>query len=291
MPSRPFPLPSVRFPSALFACFLVALGSMARAADLARLRGGGTARTDCMLVLDLVAASGATRGHTFRCTDGDPACDADGTPNGVCALAARVCLDTPGVARCLPEPLAHAALLAPLPPLAGLATAVAALTMPVGAPETCTPMSRVAVTTRGRRSGRLVLRTTASMVAGPTDEDRLTLVCRPAPGPVSLATVQRLVFTPSCASVSCHGAARAGGLDLSPDAARASLLGVPASNHPARAAGLLRVAPGNPADSFLFRKLMGALAPGEGAAMPRVGGMLAPARIDLVRRWIAGLDP
>jgi len=257
--------------------------------DLVRIRGGGPARTDCMVVTDVVAGAASANGRRLHCTDGDPACDADGTPNGVCALTARVCLDAPGIARCLLEPLAHAALLAPSPSLVGLATAVDALTMPVGIADACTPMARVEVATRGRRSGRVVMQTTARMVSGPADYDRITLVCRPAPAPVFLATIQRLVFAPSCTSVSCHGTARAGGLDLSPDAAGTSLLGVPASNETARAAGLLRVAPGNAEDSFLLRKLTGELAPGEGAAMPRLGSMLTPARIDLVRRWIAGL--
>jgi hypothetical protein len=257
--------------------------------DVVRIRGGGLARTDCMVVTDVVAGAAAADGRRLRCTDGDPACDADGAPNGVCTLTARVCLDAPGVARCLLEPLTHAALVTASPSLAELATAVDALTMPVEIPDTCTPMARVEVATRGRRSGRVVMQATARMASGPADHDRITLLCRPAPRPVALATVQRLVFTPSCASVSCHGAARAGGLDLSPDAVGTSLLGVPASNDVAHTAGLLRVVPGNAENSFLLRKITGALAPGEGAAMPRVGGMLPPARIDLVRRWIAGL--
>jgi hypothetical protein len=74
---------------------------------------------------------------------------------------------------------------------------------------------------------------------------------------------------------------------LLPGAAYANLVGVPPANPDAAAAGLLRVAPGDPERSFLLRKLEGRLAPGEGEMMPRVGGRLPVSRIDLIRRWIA----
>src|SRR4029077_13156223 len=69
LPVRPFP--------AIIVCALLAIGAAAHADDVARLRGGGTAHTDCMLVLDVVAAARAAHGRVLRCTDGDPTCDAD----------------------------------------------------------------------------------------------------------------------------------------------------------------------------------------------------------------------
>jgi hypothetical protein len=173
--------------------------------------------------------------------------------------------------------------------LAPLADDLHALAMPVVEAETCTPMRTVIVPTRLRRPGRLRLRAMAAMASGPVDRDRVTIVCRPAPRPVTLEQVQRAVFTPSCTTFSCHGTGRAGGLELTPEASAASLLGVPPSNDAARAAGLLRVAPGDPDGSFLMRKLLGTLATDEGERMPNADGTLPPTRVELVRRWIAGL--
>ena len=60
-------------------------------------------------------------------------------------------------------------------------------------------------------------------------------------------------------------------------------------------AGLLRVSPGDPEASFLFRKLEGTLGLDEGTSMPQissqVGGHLDRASIELVRRWIAAGAP
>ena len=73
--------------------------------------------------------------------------------------------------------------------------------------------------------------------------------------------------------------------------AYANLVGVPASNMAAHAAGLLRVAPGDPDGSFLIRKLEGALTADEGTPMPQAGARLPQDRIDLLRRWIAAGAP
>ncbi len=259
------------------------------AAEMVRVRGGGAAHTDCMLVTDVVGAAAAGRGRTVRCTDGDPVCDADRQADGVCTFSVRICLDDPTALRCQPAPLAHADLLAPVPALAGLAAAVHAISMPVVAPDTCTVVSAVPVTTRGRRRGRVVLRATATPMTGPVDRDRLSLACRPGSPLAPLSTVQEKVFTPSCSSASCHGDARAGGLDLRPEASPAALINVLATNEDARAGGLLRVVPGNPDASFLMHKLIGPLPRGRGAIMPRAGVRLPERRLGLVRRWIAGL--
>jgi mono/diheme cytochrome c family protein len=107
----------------------------------------------------------------------------------------------------------------------------------------------------------------------------------------TFATLQKRIFTPSCAIPSCHGSAASGGLTLTADASYAQLVGVPATNPTAAAAGVLRVVPGDPDRSFLLRKLEGTLAGGEGEPMPRVGTTLSPALLDLVRRWIVAGAP
>jgi mono/diheme cytochrome c family protein len=131
------------------------------------------------------------------------------------------------------------------------------------------------------------------MASGHADRDRVVLVCgRPPRRPsATFATIQRRIFARSCATLSCHGAAAAGGLGLAPDSAYADLVGVAPNNVVARAAGLLRVTPGDPGRSFLLRKVEGAVAAGEGERMPQVGPSLSARSIDLLRRWILAGAP
>lgn len=60
-----------------------------------------------------------------------------------------------------------------------------------------------------------------------------------------------------------------------------SLLGTESSSRP----GLIYVVPGNPEQSFLYRKVVGPLSPGEGSMMP-LGGMLNNTELETLRRWI-----
>src|SRR5439155_6557463 len=177
--------------------------------------------------------------------------------------------------------------------LAPLASALAALSMPVGMPDTCTAPATVSVVTRGRRSRRVALRAAGITVSETRDRDRLVLVCRSAQGgsAAAFAKVERAIFKASCTSTSCHGAAAAGGLSLEAGGAYANLVGVPPVNPAARAAGVLRVMPGHPEESFLVAKLEGHLGPDEGRLMPWGGPALSPKKIDLVRRWIAAAGP
>jgi hypothetical protein len=241
-----------------------------------------------MLVTDVAGASGR---RAAICTDGDPACDGDGVANGTCVLQVRLCLDAAasGTPRCHADVVTAVEVISPVP---AVAAAVGALPLPVGTPETCTAPAAVAIATQGRRSARVVLRARATMASGHADRDRVALVCRRRPGvAATFATVQRRIFTPSCATASCHGAGGAGGLTLTAGTSYASLVGVAASNPVARDAGLVRVMAGDPERSFLLRKLQGTLAAGEGAQMPFVGSRLPAASIDLVRRWIAAGAP
>lgn len=75
-------------------------------------------------------------------------------------------------------------------------------------------------------------------------------------------------------------------LTLDADHAYAQLVGVQPSNGTASAAGLLRVDPGHPENSFLLVKLNGP-SKDEGLRMPETGAPLAPAQIQLIHDWIA----
>jgi hypothetical protein len=276
-----------RLASAIALAILAAVADARAAGDLVRFTGGGPAKTDCMLVTDV---AGVATERVAHCTDGDPACDADATENGTCAFQVRLCIDTAPTTTCASEPVAHVEL-PPLTTLAPLATAVGTLAMPVDAPGACTGMATVAVPRRGRGAGRVVIRARATMASGHADRDRVALVCRSPGPPATFAVLQRTIFNTGCATLSCHGTARAGALDLRPESAYASLVGVLADNPVARAAGTLRVVPGDPERSFLVAKLRGTLVDGEGTRMPQVGPPLPAAKIDLVRRWIAAGAP
>jgi hypothetical protein len=107
--------------------------------------------------------------------------------------------------------------------------------------------------------------------------------------PVSGATLNELqasVFTPNCAVSGCHTGPMdntlPAGMDLSSaDASFANLVGIASGQQPA----LLRVAAGDPDNSYLVQKVEGTAA--SGARMPLGGGILNQALIDDIRQWIS----
>ena len=104
---------------------------------------------------------------------------------------------------------------------------------------------------------------------------------------------QRIFSARGCNVGTCHGPFSSANLDLRPGASYAELVGVPANNPVANAAGKQLVMPGDAAASFLSQKLHGTIDTigGEGARMPLIGGMLPADEIDLVDAWINGGAP
>ena len=93
--------------------------------------------------------------------------------------------------------------------------------------------------------------------------------------------VQNEVFTPTCARVGCHDTiGQQSQLVLTAGRSYAALVNQPSVQMPA----VLRVAPGDPDASYLYRKITGVNI--TGARMP--GGLppLGDAQIALVRDWI-----
>ncbi len=91
------------------------------------------------------------------------------------------------------------------------------------------------------------------------------------------------IFKTSC--VMCHLPGNGpAGLALHPKGGYANLVGVASTQSP-----LLRVAPGKPDDSYLYRKLVGTHAGGGGSGerMPFGDAQLAAEQIEVIRRWIA----
>ena len=93
--------------------------------------------------------------------------------------------------------------------------------------------------------------------------------------------VQNEIFTPTCGAIGCHDTlGHQEGQILTVGRAYANTVGVPSTQMPS----LLRVAPNDPANSYLYRKIAGAGITGD--RMPQGGPYLTDAQIKLVRDWI-----
>jgi len=98
----------------------------------------------------------------------------------------------------------------------------------------------------------------------------------------TFSSIQAQIFTPICSS--CHPPNQ--GMDLRAGNAYASIVGVNSSEKPT----LLRVKPGDPDNSYLYQKVLGA--PGiSGARMPFGGPFLSDAQIQLIHDWILAGAP
>jgi hypothetical protein len=263
------------------------------------------------------AALPATGRPRIRCTDNDPACDADPTL-GVCQIAVGVCLNASDASgRCAPRELDAYEIENVQPDSeAGhdfefqtLQDAVTSLGMPVDPDEldVCVgPVAQVLhlavrVGTKGARfgKGKEKLHGTVGGPDGADDEDTLPLTCLPAKGTdacqgatSTLDFLERRVFAPTCSRDTCHvGPQSDHTLSLLPSEAHLNLVGVQPDNVTARRAGKLRVDPGNPDNSFLLDKLRGTLDPDEGERMPRGLAKTSGREIALIEAWIAAGAP
>jgi len=98
-------------------------------------------------------------------------------------------------------------------------------------------------------------------------------------------SIQDNVFTPICTK--CHiGAGAPQGLQLDADHSYALLVGMPSTEQPT----VMRVAPGDPASSYIIRKLQGT-AGISGGQMPLGGPYLPQSTIDVIKQWITNGAP
>jgi hypothetical protein len=143
--------------------------------------GGGPARTDCYAEFDVRGAN-VTSTRVAECTDGDPNCDADGTPNDSCTFQVALCANQTNLAECTP----------PFPPtgLTRIGTRGLAKRLGLGTPPTddsaCGAFLDVEVPVKVRRNGavkRPGQRTLAAFAVSPEkpkrDNDTARLVCLP----------------------------------------------------------------------------------------------------------------
>lgn len=106
----------------------------------------------------------------------------------------------------------------------------------------------------------------------------------PPPSPPfgpTFSEIQDELFTPTCAVSGCHtGGAAPQGLRLDEANSYSLLVGVDSAEVPS----ILRVAPGDPDNSYLIQKLEGTASVGD--QMPLGGPPLSQATVDVVRQWI-----
>jgi len=97
----------------------------------------------------------------------------------------------------------------------------------------------------------------------------------------TLTRVQNEVFTPTCASLGCHDPlGQQQGQILTAGRSYGDTVNRPSTENPS----LSRVAPGDPANSYLYRKITGIGITGD--RMPQGSPVLTDVQIKLVRDWI-----
>lgn len=300
--------------------WLLLLGGVPGSVYAALVRGGGSRRTDCVVVLD---ASGANQPASPReprhvdCIDGDTSCDADASRNGECSFTVSLCINSTTVELCTPfetdsVEIAHAVDNGDRrfdPDFQALQQRVALLGLPGnGTRDACTFPTTLTVRLRGPRRGdlmrkarkRLQLTSLGRVEDGrpAQDRDTLKLTCRPEGDGVyrprdlysgSFDRIARQIFAPRCAVSGCHDSeSQQAGLELLPTAAYSAIVGVAPTNGFAASDGLLRITPGDPGASLLYRKVADDLLAGYGSRMPLGDPRLRGDLVRLMELWILG---
>ena len=93
--------------------------------------------------------------------------------------------------------------------------------------------------------------------------------------------VQNEIFTPTCAALGCHDPlGHQESQILTAGRAYSQIVNVQSVQMP----GLVKIAPGDPANSYMYRKIVGAGITGD--RMPQNGPYLSDTQIKLIRDWI-----
>jgi hypothetical protein len=162
----------------------------------ARVNGGGTPATDCLIALEGVDAGAIA--NRVECSDCDPTCDTDGQANGSCTFHVAACVNVPGVTGCTPTALkkakvtpASVRILAPTDLSGG--SACGAFTDVV-----------VKLKNRGKKAGKRKVRLNAATASTPRqkDIDDVFFVCLPSTGSCGPSTTTTVAPTTTTTSVS-----------------------------------------------------------------------------------------
>jgi len=128
-------------------------------------------------------------------------------------------------------------------------------------------------------------------IVGDGGPDALLTDCQEATQHSDLAWIQEKIFTPSCATASCHaGPEPEVGLDLSAGRAHVNLVNRGSST----VSGWVRVVPGSPNESYLMVSLGRAPGPPPRDGFMPIGGAdpLCVEKLEAIERWIAdGAQP
>jgi len=297
----------------------VAFAASALPALAATVRGGGSARTDCALVFEIPGANKPALPaipKSVDCVDGDVTCDDDGIRNGECVFALQACINSTLVADCSPDTVETAVVDHAIDDgedrrfdvdFQALQLRIDTLGLPSSSTDACTLDSAVTVKLKGpdssnvmKKARKLVRITTeGSTTSGAVrDKDKAVFTCRPEGDRIYLPTelydgtfdrIRDQVFAQSCSLSGCHDSeGNEGDLILLAGAAYGNIVDV-TPNNPAAAGDLLkRITPGDPAASFLYRKLTGDLEMDYGDPMPLEGDDVDPELIEIIRLWILG---
>jgi len=287
--------------------------------------GGGSSRTDCLVVFDADVNYPEDKPTRFRCADGDP-CDADGTVNGQCAFELTVCAnDTTDPTKCTLNGVDSITVEHALdngdrkfdPDFQALQNRinngiVGPTDPPNTVPNECALPSTIVVPVigplpgnvckRGKKQVKLTSYGVPVLGVIARDRDKIKMECEPAPAGCdpqviyggTYDRIQRQIFDKSCAVSGCHDSqSQTGGLLLENGASYGNLIDVTPQMPGAAAAGWKRVDAANasPDTSFIFHKLTGDLDGTQGARMPFGGAKLDQYLIDIVQLWIEAGAP
>jgi hypothetical protein len=283
-------------------------------------RGGGSIKSDCVMVLDVPGANKPALPRTPKmvdCIDGDPACDDDGQRNGECVFPLRACINSTALPDCSADSVTHSVVDHAIDDGSdprfdndwlALQDRIDQFPFPSFSPDSCTLFSAVTVRLAGPDSNNLMKKARKSLridTGGTTDsdddvkdKDKVKFTCRPEGDRVYDLTdiytgtfdrIRRQIFTPSCSISTCHDSeSHENDLILLAGAAYSNIVNVAPYNPAADMDGLLRITPGDPAMSFLYRKITNDLPFGYGDPMPLDDDSLDPELIELIRLWILG---
>jgi hypothetical protein len=299
------------------AAFLGAL--LCAASAYALTPGGGSSFTDCLAEFGGATPANYPPSHPreIKCTD-NSACDEDPTL-GVCQFSVEACLNVSdaNLPNCVPRGLDSFFVENEQPDtnpkhdfdFQALEDQLNFLVLPLDATDTNVCSGDVQMTVRlpiqpsrtgGRfRRGKKQIESTVAGDATVRDDDKLKMTCVPGKDTTpcdgvtsSFEQIQRQVFTPTCAIPTCHNVAQGEHqMSLAEGEAYASLVNVAPANFVASSAGLKRVDPGHPENSFILKKLRGELVDGEGVQMPKDLKRLHHLHVDLIEQWITAGAP
>jgi len=289
--------------------------------------GGGSKSRDCLVTFNAAVNSPAAKPKHVRCADGDPACDADATVNGLCTFDVSVCVnstfspdcDLNGVQSITIDNAQDNGDPKFDPDFQAVQTAVDNdIQPPTNAADLCTAATQITVPIKGPignnrcrpRRKKLKLTALSQVIGGRVfkDRDKIKFTCEPAPAgcdPLVLYTgtfdrVQRQILNQNCALSGCHDSqSQAGTLLLETGAAYGNLVNASPANFSASNAGWLRVDAPNPpgtsgtaTTSFMFRKIEGDLPDATyGARMPFGKRRLNRTLRDVIELWIQAGAP